>query len=95
MSERRMMSYPDGCSEASMDLIDARTEIKDGSFVQCVFHVMGYVDPEGENQWFLCFVSDLPSTQNIGLLECAKLEVLVRSSGTVTNICLPPDPEDD
>lgn len=82
----RMMSYPTETDEIDRQYIDSHTHIPDGSFVQAYVTIIAYTPPEGESCWLVCNNTDIPATQVVGMLDLAKLDVVMRTPGLVSRL---------
>ncbi len=81
----RHAAYPDDTDEVDVAYLDS-LNLPDGSFVQGFVTVVSYVDPDGTNGWRLHYGCDIPTTQVVGLLACAQVEMMARTPRMITNI---------
>lgn len=80
----RFTAIPAEADDLDRQWLEGCTAIPDGSFIEGMVAVVGYVTPDGEHKWMLYLQCDLPTSAVVGLLEMAKLEAISRSPGTVS-----------
>lgn len=61
----------------------AGTQIPDGAIVEGMVVVLSYLDPaDGAQRWFAHARYDVPVSQVVGLLDMAKIDMILRTCGT-------------
>lgn len=88
----RCAAYPDDFDDIDRAYVDAIVAIPDGSFVQALMSVVSFVEPDGTNKWRFVHCIEIPSSQGVGLLHMASVELMAQTPHAVTNLS---DPEDD